>query len=361
MSFSLDNIILNESLDTSRLSSIDTSFNESYFIETLNYIREANNEYRLSKQVLYKSILESNNDNQIITESFNDFISKAIAIIKRFIEFIKSIFNKFITALNGAIKSDKYLIKNKKSFDSFDDNKHGFNMECFTFTFDAMVPLLNAEFSFDKEFADMYQVNTKDPETLIDGITKIQNSFVEKLQNGWYDQFRQKVISADYPISSGDFANELFAVYRNGQSTTTTESIKDLDIKLAYNRFASHDNFTKMIKKDKDNVTKQYTSIKDKISLLSNKSNSLDYSELVKKFIKSDYDGDNIPITPELLAKIELFIKAKSDQVVEMSNIHALAFTAKLDAIKSCYIQDKTLLYKALYRINGSISSKEGK
>ena len=35
-----------------------------------------------------------------------------------------------------------------------------------------------------------------------------------------------------------------------------------------------------------------------------------------------------------------------------MCTIHSLAFSAKLDACKECYAQDKALLYKALKQIN---------
>ena len=50
-----------------------SNIEESFFLESLQFISENMNEYRDANKTLYKSILESQNNQEIINESFNDF------------------------------------------------------------------------------------------------------------------------------------------------------------------------------------------------------------------------------------------------------------------------------------------------
>ena len=51
------------------------------------------------------------------------------------------------------------------------------------------------------------------------------------------------------------------------------------------------------------------------------------------------------------MVKLDSYVKIKIDQIQEYSNIHTLAFAAKLDAMKECAKQDRNTLYTALSRI----------
>ena len=74
--------------------------------------------------------------------------------------------------------------------------------------------------------------------------------------------------------------------------------------------------------------------------------------ELVIKQIAKANSG--VAMSGDLLIQLDTYVKAKVDQITEYSNIHTLAYSAKLDALKDCFKQDKTILYKALYRIKGN-------
>ena len=50
-------------------------------------------------------------------------------------------------------------------------------------------------------------------------------------------------------------------------------------------------------------------------------------------------------------------MKARANEVNEVASIHTIAFSARLDAYKDQFNQDKTILYKALYRILGNIKT----
>jgi len=70
---------------------------------------------------------------------------------------------------------------------------------------------------------------------------------------------------------------------------------------------------------------------------------------LPSEFNDIEVDGikDN-SMTTDFMSTVDLYIKSKCNLIQEFSNIHAMAFTAKLDAVMDCNKQDKAILYKAL-------------
>ena len=77
-------------------------------------------------------------------------------------------------------------------------------------------------------------------------------------------------------------------------------------------------------------------------------------SSTIAKF-DSQLDTKNFSVTSsDDIVAMDNFVKAKVNQLQEMSNIHALAFAAKLDALRDCYRQDKTVLFKALSRVQSN-------
>ena len=51
--------------------------------------------------------------------------------------------------------------------------------------------------------------------------------------------------------------------------------------------------------------------------------------------------GSNVDILDE---RLQNYIKAKTEQLLNMCSIHTMAYTAKLDAIAALYVQDKSIL-----------------
>ena len=78
----------------------------------------------------------------------------------------------------------------------------------------------------------------------------------------------------------------------------------------------------------------------------------------MKNFNSTDIDFEkgndgNKQITNVIYNKIDMYMKAKVTQVQQMSSIHTMAFSAKLQAAKDCFVQNKSILYKALSKIKG--------
>ena len=127
---------------------------ETYFYKALNFIIECKDEFNSASKDLYKTITESANNQEVITEGFSDFFAKIKEIIDKFIKFIKSLFAKFITNLNAAFKREKYLIKHKEDFKKF-NSKNEFSFDGYAFSFSPAIPAINALESFTKEFIEI--------------------------------------------------------------------------------------------------------------------------------------------------------------------------------------------------------------
>ena len=79
----------------------------------------------------------------------------------------------------------------------------------------------------------------------------------------------------------------------------------------------------------------------------------------IKKSKDSTDNQQGFSMSADLMYKLDLYTKAKVDQITEFSNIHTLAFSAKLDALKESYKQDRALLYTALLKIQRTDSARK--
>ena len=356
-----ESLLLNKQDDISyTISEHNTNMNESYFLSALKFLAETKQELRENSKVLYKSILESENNSEVINESFANFTSKVKQIIDKFIEFIKSVFAKFITFLNSIVKSDKYLIKHKKDFTNFTAD-HEFNFDGYVFTFDQDVPktgMVEAEWS--KDFLEI-SFNMEDAKNAagdkIEFAEYLDNLYTElcnKLENSYYNTFRAAVLGETRDIASDDYAAELFSRFRNGTSDKENITVDSRYVTAAYNRFEGYEKSKNIAKKTQTDLEKEYKALKNSINGLIAKTDKKATVSGMYKSTKYAVDGDTLEFTDiKVIEKMDKFIKLKVEQVNQMSTIHLLAFTAKLDAMKDCFMQDKTVLYKALSRAQG--------
>lgn len=342
--------------------------NGSYFSEALEFVLQMNAEYNAHTKTFYRSIAESQNNTEVINESFADFFKSVKKLIDKFIAFIKRLVAKFITKLNSLVKSDKYLEKHKKDFSKF-NSKCEFSFEGYKYTFDSAVPVINALTEFNKPGTDGAPgedlLNIIDPSKLSINTTEVQSDkiaeqitnkykeLINELDGDYYDIFRARVLGKnDDFIPQEDFAKECFAIFRNDSSDKEIIDVTANYVIETYTRFSTNEKFYKSVENTKKTIEKDYGDIKKNLD----------------KIVTANYDSKinaiiNLPNgvsiskdkAQNLLSSIDLFVKAKSVQVQKMCDIHALAFAAKLDAIKEQFIQDKTILYKSLSKIQATI------
>lgn len=356
--FKPGNIICTES--TSGLSSnvrylndITERDNHSYLEETYHYILELNKEFNDANKGFYRSLLESGDNEELIHESFGDFFNKIKEIIAKFLAFIKSIFERFVTGLNRFIKSDNYLKKHSKDFNKF-STENEFTFQGYDFTFSSNVPVVNALAAFNSDF--VFKLDNNDMSfSTAENIKASREKLSDSLESGdWYDTFRGRVLGYDTPIYKSDFANELFAAYRNGESSKEDIEVDSHYVNIAYSSFTNHDKAISEVKKNKSRIDGEYESIRKQVDKMAKVSYSNGEANAVMTISP---DGTRTPgtLTGDQVTQMDLYIKSKVNQVQEMSTIHAMAFAAKLDAYNDMYKQDKAVLYKALSRIQGTM------
>ena len=357
MSLITESLLVNKQDDISDvISEHNINMNESYFFSALEFLAETKQQLRENSKVLYKSILESNNDAVVINEAFSDFTAKVKQIIDKFIEFIKSVFAKFITFLNSIVKSDKYLLKHEKDFNNFKSH-HEFDFEGYVYTIDTNVPKSNmVQAAWNKEFIQLeFDADNLKDEDIAKQLDEIYTNLCNDLENTYYNTFRAAVLGKEgESIDSEDFSSELFAIYRNNTSDKETLTIDSSYVSKAYQRFKGYEKSKNEAKKTQNALEKEYKELKNSINGMISKTDKKITASGTYKGQK--YDAFNVTLTyndHKVIEKMDKFIKLKVEQVNQMSTIHLMAFTAKLDAMKDCFVQDKTVLYKALNNIQG--------
>ena len=407
--FSLKNVLVTEesvantiSYDLNNIATPKESENYSFMPETYRFLESYNREYNNTLKTFYRNILESNNSQELITESFDSFFDKVHEIIKKFIEFIKKIFAKFVTKMHQLFKSESYLRKHEKEFAKFtNDDKftiHGYKFTCLNdidIPYSAAVDIfeLNQGLGLtykgdlnlnsndvdltkqkytdptdgDIEYGNLNDTNDQDKtrrqsleKKVVDAIDKQYDELVDNLDD-FYDQFRGKLIKVSYDIDSSDWEKELHAKFRDDQNEPIDIDIEYTDLNQALHRFKNYNDMVRSIEKTRNEIEKDYSKLEKALesafkterkttSFKFNTNHSNAYARRNIQAIGGDANIDRVSTT-EINNKIDSYMRAKVGQVQEMSSIHTMAFSAKLTAAKDCFVQDKSILYKALTKI----------
>lgn len=152
-------------------------------------------------------------------------------------------------------------------------------------------------------------------------------------------------------ISASEYGIELFRLFRDG-SDTKEEILADKSlIQTSLERFINYDSIEKSVKDTKNTIEKQYEEIKKFIKSSVQVKYGTNASINILMQDNPEWEGST-KTSKEYLNYLNLFIKTKVNQIEQMSNIHTLAFGAKLDALKECYNQDRMILYSALNSMN---------
>ena len=338
----------------------DSSLSESYFSEVIKFVQETNEEFNNTNKKFYKTILESDNDYISITEAFDGFFDSIKKIVNKIIEFIKTLWDKFVVSLNKFFNSEKYLNKHLDDLKHFgsDDN---FSFDGFEFTITDACPAKNVIpnlMGFDNSDNNKGDLDTAD----LNNPTKVQGSYdklIANLEDDWYDIARAKILGKDTisKVYADEYSEELFKIFRNDELHKQELEIDTNSITTYKVIFKNHKDVEKEVKKTKNALDKEYEAIKKGFDSAIKRIG--DNYSFIYKTTKND-NPDAVSISNETVRKtLELYTKAKSDQIVKLSNLHLLAFGAKLDAVKDQTRQAKQILYKALYKVQNRVNSKE--
>lgn len=391
--------------------------NHSFVREGYSFILEMNNDYMSAEKAFYKNILGSYGDDHIINESFSDFFDSIKKIIKKFIEWIKKVFKEFIAKINAFFKSEKYIKKHKNLLNKFSsEDEFEFTGYKFTNVSAIDIPLASACDAFDSadgngvmtkakinnSISGLYNTDTdtykgilsisdyktkyssdkdsynwdadnKDTEKSDILVTHYQaniDAFNDNIED-FYDWFRGYIIGKqNEPIESRDYSDELFKVFRDGEEKPESITIDSGYVMDAYRRFDKYKDVTKQIEKNQKEIIKDYEDLEKHLDnlisynketqIFSVKSVSRDYTKRnVDRLGISATDTDNKIYSQAAFDKMNSYLKLQSGKVSNMCSIHTQAFSAKLEAAKNQFQQDKKVLYKAIEKVLKR-SNKEG-
>ena len=319
---------------------------------TIAFLTEMNKDFREADKQMYKSIYEA--DSLVaVNESFSDFFVKIKEIIKKFLKYIKSLFERFITTLHRIVNSEKYLLKKQDVLRRF-SSEHEFDFDGYEFTIEPQIPICNELVEVNEDFVslDLSEMNNKDQKGNKDKIKDQYDKLKKEIDGEKYDRLRGEVIGKPGSmIYQSDFGSELFELFRDGADSTSVFTVTNSIVSQCFKDMKDYKSVEKDTKKKKKEIENQYKEIEKQIDrMISTERTSGGY--------KINIDGgapikakDDIVLDNSAMNQLNLYIKLLTNQITEMTTMHSMAFSYKLDALKEKYTQDKRILYIALSKL----------
>ena len=323
----------------------------SYFLEGLNFLSQLRKEKTVQEAKLYRVMAEAGNNLWVVHEGFGDFFQWVKDFIKKVINFFKKLIAKFWVRINSLFGRDKYIENNKDQLREF-GSEHEFDIKGYKFTIKDGIPTLDPVEKIEEALHGLavavedngkksYKV--KDKTALTNAYAKFQED-KDKLDN-----VRASILGENGPIDDSDWKDALFEKFRDGDREKITITVTSSIVTESLTNFTNYDKMKSKTEKQRDNIEKAYNRIQKKFDELAEKAKNLagenvSVSDFVDDNASERADEDKIFI-------ISAFARDISNRLEEISNLHVMAFTAKLDAIKDRYHQDKSIIYGAFKKI----------
>ena len=410
----------NKSIDIDDIGYMDEAIREVSFVqEGYDAILEMNAYYCNAEKEFFYRIRESAGDSFIINEGFSDFFNKIKAIIKKFIDWVKKVFKEFAAKLAALVQSEKYIKKHKDLLNKFNsEDEFEFQGYKFTEITGSSIPLSNAVDAFNAKNGqggfmptvnlgnifkgdsngDYYKFtkNADDSEDLdkwdiaddegnrdteltrrkraTEKINQKSSDEISDMTNkneDFYDEFRAYVLNqSGKKLDSKEFSDECFKVFRNGEDSTESITIDYNFVQDSYRNFDKYKDTIKDIEKKKNEMIKDYEDLEkqlDKLIKYNKETHKIEVDKKVgrantQKYLQNLSTNDftsNIIYDSSTADRVQSLMKVYSARVNQMCQIHTQAFSAKLEAAKDCFKQDKQILNKAIQQILKR-SNKEG-
>ena len=411
--FSLNNILLENDnstsssvIDIDNIGYVDNDVQRHSFVqEGYDAILEMNAFYCNAEKEFYTKVMGSYGDSNIINESFSDFFNKIKDIIKKFIEWIKKVFKEFVAKLAALVGSEKYIKKNAKllnkfgSEDEFEFQGYKYtNIDNVSMPVAAALDMFNGTIGQENFFSDIVSQHLKSSSADdyygtkaekwkdVDGFddternrrADVTNKLNQALSKSidtlndslddYYEAFRGRVLGETKKYDSKEFTDRLFEVFRDDSDSTSSITIDSNFVIDAHRRFDKYKDTIKNIEKTQKDIIKDYEDLEKQLDKLIkyNKTNmTVDFNDnFSRSYTSTQIDklnnlGDNVIYSSSTVDKMQSWLKIQSSKVNQMCQIHTQAFSAKLEAAKDCFKQDKQILNKAIQKILKR-SDKEG-
>lgn len=324
----------------------------SYFLEGLNFLSQLRKEKTIQEAKLYRVMAEAGDNLWVVHEGFGDFFQWVKDFIKKVINFFKKLLAKFWVRINSLFGRDKYIEDHKDQLREF-GSEHEFDIKGYNFTIQDGIPKLEPVEDIENALHGLATVidNNGNKSYSIKAKKDLKAAYI-KFQEDKDDLRKQRaaILGENGKIDESDWKDALFEKFRDGDREKTIITVTSSVVTESLTNFTNHDKMKSKTEKQRDDVEKAYNRIQKRFDQLSEKAknlaskDSVTVSDFVDSELSTKADEDKI-------FTISAFARDISNRLEEISNLHVMAFTAKLDAIKDRYHQDKAILYGAFKKI----------
>lgn len=317
--------------------------NTKNFLSSIKSLTESvNNEYTMMKSYY------CNDKQEVVTESFGSFMLEVIAVVRRFLKFLDRLVLRFTDLLSKAIKDDKYIVQSKDIINDYNPGTDGVKIARYIYTFldDSDIPLADAAVSKSDYF--MTTLKFYNMNRTLDSIKNIEVEKIKKMneefENETYEflnNFRGNVLGFENKsIPENIFVSYCNRRFRNAD-ISDPKKINDVipydDMQNIFRRFSSYDDIKNSITKTRDKINDTYNNM---IDMFRKKATEAKYFDNVGRY------------QDEFEHQIRIYYQSKTDRVIQMCNIHLIAFSAKLKAVEEAYMSDKIILLACIKNVN---------
>ncbi len=324
----------------------------SYFLEGLNFLSQLRKEKTIQEAKLYRVMAEAGDNLWVVHEGFGDFFQWVKDFIKKVINFFKKLLAKFWVRINSLFGRDKYIEDHKDQLREF-GSEHEFDIKGYNFTIQDGIPKLEPVEDIENALHGLANVvdNNGNKSYSLKAKKDLKAAYI-KFQEEKDDLREQRaaILGENGKIDESDWKDALFEKFRDGDREKTTITVTSSVVTESLTNFTNHDKLKSKTEKQRDDVEKAYNRIQKQFDQLAEKAknlaskDSVTVSDFVDSELSTKADEDKI-------FTISAFARDISNRLEEISNLHVMAFTAKLDAIKDRYHQDKAILYGAFKKI----------
>ena len=345
-------------------SSLLNWMDESVITDTVYKLNNKNNLYSEATVELIRNLSNHSNNGYMLLESFADYHTQADQIIKEFLLFMENKTNEFCNTVEAYIASDEDLNSHKKELlDEEYGEFSGYSGMFYNFTISDSIPNVSAIEDFSASlFDNLFKTSISD--LSVDAINNAINSADLEAD---YRIFRGKCLNTE-PLSEIEFGKALRQVYRNNNDDPEKIVISKSDIKnIAERYFNFSSNLKTPLLRNIRSMADHVNHILEKIEAICRSNNGLTVAAFtnllpgdirVKSIDGKTIDSEGIRMSGDMMLQLDLFCKLKLDQLQKYTDILALAFSAKMDAIKELVEQDRMILIKVCeYITNPSVYS----
>lgn len=326
--------------------------NELYLCSALHELSNMNNSINELRVKTFKSILEADTkmeENNHFCIYFKEFKN----IVDNFISKIDELAGKAIINIDNIVDANKDLIEDLLLVGDFST----FDMDVYEYQnlTNKEVPKFKAKKIFKKEFdhigAMMQELGpVASDEAKLKIIATVYNTLQKDMEEEFLEKCAEKMLDDDYDKKKS-LPEQLSALFKGEKCTKT---IDKSDVQNAKSILMNAPLYTSSIREMADQLISDFTEVSNSLGdmLFRNKSYTLKIDTETDGIKNKEYELNTYSMN-----QFNIFMKAKTNQLMQICNMYMVAFSIKLDNIVEFIIQNKNILSIA-QEANGPKTSK---